>query len=132
MAGTAAMAAAIMAGAASVPMAPAAEAANVRVTLGEVAERLSEAAGGDTLTVIAGTYRDMTLDWSADASAERPTVVIAERPGAVVISGRSSLNISGKGLTVSSLVFADGEIEKGAVVSFRKGDSLARECRLTD
>lgn len=108
------------------------EAKNTVVPLGAVASELQDAQPGDTIVVKAGEYQDMKLVWMADASAGNPVVVTAEYPGGVVISGKSSLAIHGKGLSVSSLVFRDGSLDKGAVVTFRKGDSLAEDCRLTD
>lgn len=93
---------------------------------------LDRAEGGDTVYVRAGTYTDLELNWSAHVQG-RPVVVAAERPGAVVFTGTSRLNISGEGLEVRDLLFRDGTLpQNAAVVRFRQGDSLARNCRLTE
>ena len=107
-------------------------AGNHRVTLDEVSGVLRKAAPGDTVFVKDGNYRDMTLKWTADASADRPVVIMAEKRGGVVIGGNSQLKIYGRGLVVSSLVFRDGHVARGTVIEFRNGDILAEDCRMTD
>ena len=109
------------------------EAAIHKTTLPEVEKVLESAAPGDTIAVSPGTYRDLSMKWEGRGTAEAPIVVTAEIPGGTVITGSSVLNICGSHLVVSSFLFKDGMPvrSKGALVQFRNGDSLARNCRLT-
>lgn len=102
------------------------------LSLGDVAKALESAGPGDTLIISDGVWNDVDLRWCGKADADKPVVVLAEHPGKVVISGRSSLHISGSGLVVSGLMFKECVADKGTIVEFRDGDSLAGGCRLTD
>ncbi len=98
----------------------------------DIRKALDKAGDGDTLFVKDGEYADVKLVWKAAASPETPVVVAAEHPGKVVITGESSLHISGTGLTVSGFLFRGCVAEKGTVMEFRDGDALASGCRLTE
>ena len=100
--------------------------------LEDVGKALASANPGDTLIVRDGVWNDVNLRWCGKAEAGNPVVVMAEHPGQVVIEGRSSLHISGSGLVVSGLMFRSCVADKGTIVEFRDGDSLAAGCRLTD
>ena len=100
--------------------------------LSQIADALSGAQPGDTLVVRDGTYTDVVLKWEGHASAETPVVVRPETPGGVRITGASQLKIFGEGLTVSGFLFEKCTAEKGTVIEFRNGDSLANGCRLTE
>ena len=100
--------------------------------LSQIADALSGAQPGDTLVVRDGTYTDVILKWEGHASAEHPVVVRPETPGGVRITGASQLKIFGEGLTVSGFLFEKCTAEKGTVIEFRNGDSLANGCRLTE
>ena len=98
----------------------------------EVADALQKACGGDTITIADGTYSDLRLVWTENATAENPVVVRAETLGGVKIIGASNLRIAGNGLTVEGLCFTDGYSPEGAVIEFRNGNSLAFGCRVTE
>ena len=98
----------------------------------DICKALDKAGDGDTLFVKDGEYADVKLVWKAAASPDTPVVVAAEHPGKVVITGESSLHISGTGLTVSGFLFRGCVAEKGTVMEFRDGDALASGCRLTE
>ena len=102
------------------------------VPLQKVASVLKTAAPGDTVFVAPGKYDSVSLNWTASGNAQTPIVVAAREKGSVVITGESSLKISGTGLVVSGLNFVDGTPGRSTVVEFRNGDSLAYNCRLTD
>lgn len=102
------------------------------IGLEEVGRALASADPGDTLFVRDGVWRDADLHWEGQGDAANPVVVAAEHPGQVVVEGRSSLHISGSGLVVSGILFRGCVADKGAIVEFRDGDSLAGGCRLTD
>lgn len=98
----------------------------------DIAKALETARPGDTLVVRDGQYGDVVLRWRAQATAEKPVVVMAENPGKAVITGESSLHISGTGLEVCGFLFRGCTASRGTIVEFRDGDSLAQGCRLTD
>ncbi len=100
--------------------------------LEDVGKALESAAPGDTLLVRDGVWSDVSLRWCGRADASKPVIVMAENPGQVIIEGKSSLHISGKGLVVSGVLFRNCVVDKGAVVEFRDGDALASDCRLTE
>ncbi len=100
--------------------------------LEDVGKALQTAGPGDTLFVRDGVWNDVDLRWCGKADAGNPVVVVPEHPGQVTVEGRSSLHISGSGLVVSGLMFRGCTADKGTIVEFRDGDSLAGGCRLTD
>lgn len=100
--------------------------------LEDIGKALQSADPGDTLVVRDGVWTDVDLRWEGRGEAAKPVVVVAEHPGKVMIEGESSLHISGNGLEVSGLLFRNCVAEKGTIVEFRDGDSLAGGCRLTD
>ncbi|SDY60875.1 polysaccharide lyase 6 family protein [Hymenobacter psychrophilus] len=88
---------------------------------------------GDTLVLAAGTWRDAPLVLQGRGTAQRPIVLRAERPGAVQLTGQSSLRLSGEYLVVSGLDFREGYSPKGGVIEFRDGaKGLANHCRVTE
>ena len=100
--------------------------------IAEVDKALIIAHPGDTIHVKGGVYTDVNLHWKTEASLERPIVVIAENPGEVILTGKSSLHISGTGLEVNGFLFKGCTAERGTVMEFRDGDALASGCRLTE
>lgn len=92
----------------------------------------SAARPGDVLVMNDGAWTDVDLVFQATGSAEAPVTLRAATPGAVVISGNSSLRIAGTHLTVEGLWFKDAFPTKNDVVSFRlDAKNLASHCRLT-
>ncbi len=88
---------------------------------------------GDTLVLAAGTWHDAPLVLQGRGTAQRPIVLRAERPGAVQLTGQSSLRLSGEYLVVSGLDFREGYAPKGGVIEFRDGaKGLANHCRVTE
>ncbi|WP_051946249.1 polysaccharide lyase 6 family protein [Verrucomicrobium sp. BvORR106] len=109
-------------GAAEVPVADA----------GQLRSAAAAARPGDVLVMKDGTWTDVDLVFPAKGSKEAPITLRAATPGAVVISGNSSLRIAGSHLTVDGLWFKDAFPTKNDVVSFRlDAKNLASHCRLT-
>lgn len=101
------------------------------VSLDRVQAAIDRCADGDTVFVAPGFYDDTLLEWKGNG--HRVVVTPANGGGSVVLGGSSRLRIYGKGLEVRGFHFRDGSLgEKEGVVEFRKGDSLAVQCRLTD
>lgn len=92
----------------------------------------AEARPGDTLMLKAGEWRDAALVFKAEGTAEAPITLTAATPGGVRLTGRSTLAFAGRHLIVRGLVFTEGYVAKGAVVSFGGAAGAADDCRLTE
>lgn len=92
-----------------------------------------EAQPGDVVVMADGVWKDAEIVFRANGTAEAPVTLKAQTPGKVILSGESSLRMVGSHLVVDGLLFRDGYIAKGHVVSFRgDSDELANDCRLTN
>jgi poly(beta-D-mannuronate) lyase len=83
-------------------------------TVDELDLALSHAKPGDTLILKNGTWKDAHLS----LATERLTVR-AETPGKVTLTGTSTLIYAAPHVTVEGLLFENGAIAKGSVISFR-------------
>lgn len=94
----------------------------------------SELHPGDTLFLESGTFQDLTLDVSANGTKEQPIYILAKNSGEVILTGGSSLNLSGEHYVISGIHFNDGYSVDGAVISFRSkdGNTLAKGVRVTE
>lgn len=106
------------------------EARDYMTSLPGVADCLKKAVAGDRVIIEAGTYRDVDLKWKAVGTKQAPITVEA-KPGTVLITGRSSLVMSGKHLVVSGLEFRNGYPSRRSVVEFAGGKDFAQDCNLT-
>lgn len=84
---------------------------------------------GDTVMMKSGEWTDQELIFDAQGTSQQPIVLRAEQPGAVMMSGTSSVSIRGKWLVVSGLVFQNGYTSGKNVVDFTSSSS---NCRLTN
>ncbi len=87
---------------------------------------------GDKVILANGEWRNFEIVFSGRGTPDNPVSLSAETPGKVIVTGLSSLRISGAHVLVSGLVFRDGHSPTGEVISFRtaKGD-LATDSRIT-
>ena len=91
-------------------------------------------APGDTVFLKSGDeWKDVNLVFEGEGEPERPIVLTARRKGQTVFTGQSRLRILGKHLVVDGLVFRDGSLSGGSVISIgsRRAES-AQGCRLTN
>lgn len=88
---------------------------------------------GDRIVLADGVWRDFDALFYAEGTTEAPIQLVAETPGQVIFSGRSSLRIAGRNLVVSGLVFKDGYTPRSEVISFKKdNETLAFNTRVTN
>ena len=89
---------------------------------------------GDTLIMSDGDWIDEAINFSAIGTSTDPITLRAQTPGEVVLSGVSTLNISGEWLIVSGLRFENGGLSDGAgaIVDFRGSLGDAMHCRFTN
>lgn len=98
----------------------------------EFTKTIANVQAGQTIMLANGTWVDFEILFAGEGTEDQPIKLTAETEGKVIISGKSSLNLQGKYLEVSGLVFKDGYSPTGSVISFR-GDSknLAYHSRVT-
>ena len=88
---------------------------------------------GDTLVIKSGTYNDISLDVYAKGTIDEPIYIFAEQAGELILTGNSSVHLSGENYVISGVHFTNGFSEQGAIVTFRSadGDSLAKGVRMS-
>ena len=98
----------------------------------EFAQATSQLKAGDTVVLANGEWRDFDAVFKGVGAPDRPITLAAERPGGVVLTGRSRLRLAGSHLVVSNLVFRNGHTPGDEVVSFRTDSRhWAEHSRLT-
>ena len=88
---------------------------------------------GDTIILANGNWKDFEIVLTGKGTAKKPIVLTSERPGKVVISGKSNLRIGGQHILVTGLTFLNGYSPTGEVLSFRRTKTdLASNSRMTE
>ncbi|MEA3288363.1 MAG: chondroitinase-B domain-containing protein [Candidatus Marinimicrobia bacterium] len=98
----------------------------------EIHNIMDELLPGDTLTLNNGVWNDQRISIHAEGSATEPIVLIAETPGQVILTGFSTLAISGSWIEVNGLNFRDGYSTGSGVIEFRRYGDRANYCRVTN
>ncbi len=101
-------------------------------TAAQVSTIMSTAVPGDTLTMVNGTWTNANIVVKGFGTSTAPILLRAETLGGVILTGTSTIKISGKYVVVDGLVFQNGKTNS-AIVEFRglSGDS-AHYCRITN
>jgi poly(beta-D-mannuronate) lyase len=101
-------------------------------TAAGIASRMLTAQPGDTLTMTNGTWINQSIMFAGFGTAAAPIILRAESYGGVVLTGTSTLNISGRNLVADGLLFRNGYSTAGnAVISFQ-GAVVSDSCRVTN
>lgn len=98
----------------------------------EITVAMQIAKSGDTLVMKNKVWNDEKILFKGNGIEGKPIVLIAETPGKVILSGNSSLQISGSHLEVNGLVFRNGFVSNGSVIEFREAGNQSTYCRLTN
>lgn len=99
----------------------------------EITSTMAVAQPGDTLTMTNGVWRNQSIKFAGNGTAQAPILLRAERPGFMILNGTSTLRIAGSYLVVDGLYFVGGYSPAGAVVEFRYNSGyLANHSRLTN
>lgn len=99
----------------------------------ELNTALSKAQPGDSILLKSGEWKDIALIIEVSGTAQKPLVIAAQQPGAVLFTGNSFIRFGSDYVTVSGIRFRDGYTKDRAVVEFRnKEQQLANYCRLTN
>jgi poly(beta-D-mannuronate) lyase len=95
---------------------------------------MATAQPGDTLTMDSGTWTDAAIVFRGQGSNDLPILLRALSPGAVTLTGKSTLRIAGTYLSVDGLAFRGGYAPSGAVIEFRDPSNGAgsSHCRMTN
>jgi len=93
----------------------------------ELFSAISKAKAGDTVVLKNGEWKNVNIDFNSDAKPELPVTLLAQTPGKVTFSGNSTLVFSKPYLIVNGMVFKNGKLNDGSVVSFNSD-----HCRLTN
>jgi Chondroitinase B len=89
-------------------------------SLAELKVAMKEARPGDSIVMADGGWRDAVINFSAQATAERPVIIRAQTPGKVFLTGASKLTLNSPFLVVDGLFFRDGSSEDGSpVIAFK-------------
>jgi len=88
---------------------------------------------GDSIVVENGIWKDVELDFaSLSGTEESPISIAAETPGEVIVSGKSTLRVSGQHVVVSGFLFRDC-FDVDHVLAMRSKQKVpAYHCRITD
>ncbi len=88
---------------------------------------------GDAIVLADGEWRDAQLRFVGTGTDAKPITLRAKTPGALKLTGSSSLRIAGRYLTVDGLWFIDPAPAQGDVIEFRLDSKLvSQNCRLTN
>lgn len=99
---------------------------------GQAQALLDRAKPGDTFLMASGTWADTALKLHVQATEEAPVTLRAEKPHETVMTGRSSLRISGSWITVADVVL-ENPIDTDEVLVMRTSSSrFALDCRITN
>ena len=99
----------------------------------ELKKTLKHVQPGDSLILQDGVWTNAQLVFKARGTAAQPITLRAQTPGAVILTGNSSVRLGGEWLVVSGLRFQDGACPGGHVISFRAdSDEPANHSRVTD
>lgn len=82
-------------------------------------EKTKKLLPGDTVMLANGIWQDAKLVFKGKGEEGKFIYLIAETPGKVLLEGKSCLNLSGKWLNISGLVFKNGSTPKGTVIEFK-------------
>jgi poly(beta-D-mannuronate) lyase len=97
----------------------------------ELRSALQAARPGDVVVMKNGVWKDVAIDFRAEASAKAPVRLRAQTPGSVVLTGNSRLTFLAPHLIAEGLFFRDGTLtgagSGGAVIRF-----TSHHGRLTD
>lgn len=102
-------------------------------TRSEIENTLETALPGDTLVVPNGTYSDLVIELEGHGAENAPITLKAEKPGQVILTEESRVQIGGQWLVLEGFVFTGPYTgNDDEVIQFRSGGEDADDCRITD
>jgi hypothetical protein len=110
----------------SAPPSPARAAEFLVRNAAEIAAAQQSAGPGDTIVMADGVWTNQNITLSENGTAAAPIMLRAQTAGRVILTGSSRLTISGDHTITSGLVFKDGALTGGQVVSLTSSASNSR------
>jgi poly(beta-D-mannuronate) lyase len=108
-----------------------ANATEIKVSNGEeLTEAISKVKPGDRIVMSNGIWKDTAIDFNAKGVSKDSIFLEAETAGKVILSGNSSLKLSGDYLVAKGLWFKDGYSK--FVISFMSKTRVASNSRVTN
>lgn len=108
-------------------------AAEVAVTSAKQLETAAKAANpGDVLILQDGTYTDQEFKFAASGTAEQPIALRAQTPGKVILTGSSTLRVSGAHLLVDGLTFQNIALATGHILRIGSDEDATSHVRVTN
>lgn len=108
-----------------------ANATAIKVSNGEeLTEAISKVKPGDRIVMSNGIWKDTAIDFNAKGVLKDSIFLEAETAGKVILSGNSSLKLSGDYLVAKGLWFKDGYSK--FVISFMSKSKVANNSRVTN
>ncbi|WP_353136066.1 polysaccharide lyase 6 family protein [Pseudopedobacter sp.] len=99
----------------------------------ELASAIGKSVPGDIITMKNGVWNNIDIVFKGVGSENRPITLKAETAGQVIISGSSSLRLSGEYLIVDGLNFKNGHSSRNFhLIEFKDGKIPANHCRITN
>ena len=95
--------------------------------INELNSAIASAIPGQVIVLKDGIWKNSVINFNSTANASAPITLCAQTPGKVVLSGNSTLTFSAPYLVVDGLIFKNGFIESGSVITFQSDN-----CRLTN
>ena len=80
---------------------------------GELRAALQAARPGDVVVMKNGVWKDVAIEFRAEATAKAPVRLRAQTPGGVVLTGNSRLTFLAPHLIAEGLLFRDGALTGG-------------------
>jgi poly(beta-D-mannuronate) lyase len=100
-------------------------------TLGMLEEKLKQAAPGDTVVVEDGAAADVVLAIGNIGEEKRPITIRAKHAGEVLMTGLSTLTLTGRWVRLEGIHFKDCVLDESCVV-LEGDDCEVIDCRFTD
>lgn len=108
-----------------------ANASEIKVSnIEELTEAISKVKPGDRIVMSNGIWKDTVIDFNANGVSKDSIFLEAETAGKVILSGNSSLKLSGDYLVAKGLWFKDGYSK--FVISFTNKNKVANNSRVTN
>src|SRR5690606_16323457 len=105
---------------------------NPVTTIAELNTAIKKAVAGDVIIMKDGVWKDVTIIVKGTGTKEKPITLQAQSPGGVIISGKSSLQLSGEYLVIDGLHFKDGYSPTGSLIKFNSAGVPANYSRITN
>jgi poly(beta-D-mannuronate) lyase len=97
-----------------------------RLSPSQIAAPLATLKPGDTVIKANGEWKDQQVFFKAHGTAKKPITLRAETPGKAILTGKSTITVSGDYLVLSGFLLRDGGgVSNGIMVS-------GNHCRITE